>query len=260
MAASEQEWVQDKELFASDGSPLGPLVRQFVTLTRALLDAESVAGALQRIVIAAHEIIPNADVVSVTLRSTTGEFYTPVETSQIAVDLDQLQYDFGEGPCVDAARASGPAVGRSDDLAVEPLWPKFGPATAEHGFNSVLSTALLPDARPPHLSGALNMYSRPRAGFTAEDSDTALLLAAHGSLALASTQAVTIADLQAANLRKAIDSRDIIGQAKGILMSRRGISADEAFDILRRTSQDLNVKLADLATTLTTRYTELDRS
>ncbi|WP_146073598.1 ANTAR domain-containing protein, partial [Amycolatopsis sp. CA-126428] len=58
--------------------------------------------------------------------------------------------------------------------------------------------------------------------------------------------------------RKAIDSRDVIGQAKGIIMARRGVSADAAFDILRRTSQDLNVKLADLARTLAGRHTEID--
>jgi hypothetical protein len=259
MSVNEQEWTQDKELFVSDGSPLGPLAQQFAALTRALLDAETVGDALRRIVTAAKEAIPNADVVSVTLRSSTGEFYTPVETDQIAVEIDQLQYDFQEGPCVDAAHASGPAVGRSDDLAVEPRWPKFGPATAERGYRAVLSTALLPDARPPRLSGALNMYSRRRGGLNAADGDTALLLATHGSLALAHTQAVTTADLQASHLRKAIDSRDVIGQAKGILMSRRGITAEEAFDVLRRTSQDLNIKLADLATTLTTRHTELDR-
>jgi hypothetical protein len=260
MAVNEQEWNQDKELFVSDRSPHGPLARQFTILTRALLDAGTVAEALQRIVVAAQELIPNADVVSVTLRSTTGEFYTPVETNQVAVELDQLQYHFGEGPCVEAALVAGPAVGRSDDLAVEPLWPRFGPATAERGFNSVLSTALLPDARPPRLSGALNLYSRSRGGLTSADGDIALLLSTHGSLALAHTRAVTAAGLQATNLQKAIDSRDVIGQAKGILMSRRRIGADEAFDILRRTSQELNVKLADLAKTLTTRYSELDRS
>jgi AmiR/NasT family two-component response regulator len=65
-------------------------------------------------------------------------------------------------------------------------------------------------------------------------------------------------DAVAENLRRAIDSRDVIGQAKGILMQRRGIGADEAFVLLRRTSQQLNVKLAELARTLATRHTELD--
>ncbi|MDT7798847.1 MAG: hypothetical protein QOI78_2280, partial [Actinomycetota bacterium] len=65
-------------------------------------------------------------------------------------------------------------------------------------------------------------------------------------------------ELEATHLRKAVESRDVIGQAKGILMQRRGITADEAFDVLRRASQELNVKLADLARTLADRHTELD--
>ena len=262
MSSTEHEWAQDKRQFATaDGySSPGPLAHQFAKLTRKLLDATTVADALRQIVVMAHEVLPSADVVSVTLRGPNGDFYTPVETDPIASELDQLQYDFDEGPCVDAAREPGPAVGRCDDLATGSRWPKFGPATVERGYNAVLSTALLPDARPPRLSGALNVYSREVNGFHDADLDTALLLATHASLALAHTQALTNADLRAVHLRKAIDSRDVIGQAKGILMHRRGISADEAFEVLRRTSQQLNVKLAQLATTLATRHTDLDKS
>ncbi len=85
-----------------------------------------------------------------------------------------------------------------------------------------------------------------------------MLLATHASLALASTRAVTRGQLLADQLNRALDSRDAIGQAKGILMARRGINAEEAFDVLRRTSQDLNVRLRDLAVTLITRHDELD--
>lgn len=147
---------------------------------------------------------------------------------------------------------------RSDDLAAEPAWPTFGPAAVEHGYIAVLSTALLPDARPPRLSGALNIYAR-RSGVLHQDAqDTALLLATHASLALAGTQAVELAELRQAHLRQAIESRDVIGQAKGILMQRRGISADEVFDLLRRASNDLNIKLAGLAATLATHHIELN--
>ena len=84
--------------------------------------------------------------------------------------------------------------------------------------------------------------------------------ATHDSLALARTNAVTRGELQAAQLREALDSRDAIGQAKGILMARRGISAEEAFEVLRRTSQDVNVKLRDLADTVTARRAEIDQA
>jgi ANTAR domain-containing protein/GAF domain-containing protein len=271
--ADEREWTGDKARFVADArrvaenhpTPTGddspfssPLVEQFTQLTKSLLDAVTVGEALDRILIACTKAIPAVDVASVTLRSPDGTFHTPTETDEIAYELDQVQYETGEGPCVDAAKLPGPALACSDDLANDPAWPRFGPAAAARGMGSLLSTALLPDARPPQLSGALNLYSRKPFGFRPEDHTTALLLATHASLALAATQAHTNAELNAVQLRKAIDTRDVIGQAKGILMHRRGITADEAFDVLRKTSQSLNIKLTDLATTLAQRHAEIE--
>jgi hypothetical protein len=267
MVQQQQPWARDKAEFikcAYDTEhPLGnpgpsPLVVQFAVLTRRLLDAATVADVLEQVVSAAHRVIPGADLVSVTLRSPDGAFFTPVETGPLATELDHVQYDTGEGPCVDAARRTGPGHIRSDDLATEPAWPTFGPIAAQRGFTAVLSTTLLPDAAPPRLTGALNIYARHPATLHPHAAETALLLATHASLALAGTQAVELAALREAQLHQAIESRDVIGQAKGILMNRQGISADDAFDLLRRTSQHLNIKLAALAATLTTHHTELD--
>lgn len=273
MTASEQDWSRDKVEFAAtrwEGSYdsgknsaeteslAGPLCREFAQLTRSLLGVASVVQALDQVVTVTHRIVPGADLVSITLRTSDGTFHTPVSTDRAAHELDELQYDTGEGPCVAAGCRTGPAYVISGDVAREPGWPVFGPAAAERGFVAVLSTALLADSRPPQLTGALNIYSRTLHGLGAEARDMALLLATHASLALATVKALSTAELQVAHLRKAIDSRDVIGQAKGILMQRRGITAEDAFDLLRRTSQDLNVKLAQLAETLATRHTELD--
>ena len=234
------------------------LAEEFATLTRSLLNAHTVAEALEHIVTAAHQVIDGVDLVSVTLRAPNGRFHTPIETGPVAIKLDQIQYDTGEGPCVDAARRSNPGFVHSEDLASEPAWPRFGPAAADHGFVSILATTLLPDSRPPQLSGALNLYSRSAGTFDHQACDAALLLATHASLALAGVLAVENAELREAQLNLALESRDVIGQAKGILMHRRGISADEAFGVLRRASQDLNIKLAALAQTVVLRHTELD--
>ncbi|UOX91208.1 GAF and ANTAR domain-containing protein [Amycolatopsis sp. FBCC-B4732] len=260
MSVSEEEWARDRTWFGQDGEPApGPLASQFADLTRTLLDVTHTVGGVLRLVVgAAVAIVPDADLVSVTLRDPDGRFHTPIETDPVAVELDLLQYDHGEGPCVDSARPDGPALCWSQDVGRDPRWPSFGPGAARHGYHSVLATALVPDARPPRLSGALNIYSRTPGAFNREAIDTALLLATHASLALAHTEAVVTAELEAEHLRRAVDSRDVIGQAKGILMQRRGIDADEAFDVLRRASQDLNVKLADLAGTLAARHTEVD--
>jgi|1186.fasta_scaffold39075_2 hypothetical protein len=269
MAGGAGDWARDKAEFVAHqddpryppGEPQeSPLGEQFARLTRTLLTADTVAEALSHVVAAAAEVVAGADLVTVTLRSADGQLHTPVESDPVGTELDDLQYAYGQGPCLDAARTPGPAFTWSGDLAVAKDWPKFGAAAAERGYHSVLSTALLPDATPPRLSGALNIYARRRAEFTdGAAGDRALLLATHASLALATTEAVRLRELEQAQLRKALDSRDVIGQAKGILMQRRGISADNAFDLLRRTSQELNVKLAELARTLADRHTELGR-
>jgi len=247
------DWDQDKP--ADVVSPLG---REFAQLTARLLDADTVAEALDHVVRATFAVQPDAAVVSVTLRSADGHLHTPADTDPVAVELDRLQERYGHGPCLEAAKEKT-AYKHSGNLADEPTWPLFGPDAAALGFCSVLSTSLLPDAIAPRLSGALNIYSRQPGKFSDDTSrDRALLLATHASLALAHTEAVRLAELREAQMRRAIDSRDVIGQAKGILMQRRGIDADEAFDQLRRISQDLNVKLAQLAQTLATRHTEID--
>ncbi|MGW5720320.1 ANTAR domain-containing protein [Amycolatopsis sp. NPDC003865] len=260
MSIGEDEWARDRARFGADRELApGPLTQQFTELTRTLLnETPTVGGVLRLVVGAASALVPAADLVSVTLREPDGTYHTPVETDPVAVRLDQVQYDHGEGPCVESARPDGPAIGWSQDLANDSRWPSFGPAAAGFGYHSVLATALLPDARPPRRSGALNIYSSRPDAFDARSIDSALLLATHASLALAHTEAVVAAELQREQLRRAVESRDVIGQAKGILMQRRGITADEAFDVLRRASQDLNVKLADLARTLATRHTEID--
>jgi len=240
-----------------DDSRLAAIARQLTELTASLLHGSTVAAVLHRVTEAALDLVSGADMVSITLRGPDGTFHTPIHTDEMAYQLDQLQYTFGEGPCVDAARVPGPAVAVSHDLAVEPAWPRFGPAAAAHGMRSVVATALLPDAEPPQLSGALNIYSRRPGGLSETDRDIALILAGHASLALAATEATSLRDLRNIRLRQAIDSRAVLGHAKGILMQRRGVSADEAFAVLRRMSQHLNVKLADLAHTLASR-TELD--
>ena len=259
-SSAESRWATDLAAFRGglDLPAGGPLGEQFARLTRNLLDATSIGGVLEQVVRAAHRVIPGADLVSITLRAADGTFHTPTETDSLATELDLLQYETGEGPCLTAAEPSGPAEVRSDDLAAERAWPRFGPAAAAHGVRAMLAVALLPDASPPRYSGALNIYCLESGALGTDAHLPALLLATHASLALAGTTAVTRAELTAAQLAKAIDSRDVIGQAKGILMARRGISADEAFDHLRRVSQQLNIKIADIARIVATRHDELD--
>ncbi|MFJ7219202.1 ANTAR domain-containing protein [Amycolatopsis sp. NPDC098790] len=225
------------------------LGEQLTALTRVLLDATTVTQALNHVVAATTVVVPHARLVSITLRDPAGRFFTPVEIPDIAADLDDVQYRSGSGPCLDAAAPGGPAYALDQDLARSPAWPRFAAAATAHGLGAVLSTALLPTSRPAGLTGALNIYAH-RDGITPTDRHRALLLATHASLALEHTRGAELAELERMHLRRAVESRDVIGQAKGILMARQGLTADAAFALLRRTSQELNVKLADIAAAL----------
>lgn len=246
------------ETVAADDDETSRLTAQFETLTRSLLRETTVGETLAHIVHATAHVVPHADLVSITLRTADGTFYTPVETGPAARELDEVQYRTRRGPCLDAARSDGPAYASSDDLPNEDRWPQFAAAATDFGYGAVIATALLPANGPAQLSGALNVYSHQTRGLTSADRHSALLLATHASLALAHAHTAELAALQQLHLRRAIDTRDVIGQAKGILMNRQGITADEAFDLLRRTSQDLNIKLVDLATTLANHHADLD--
>jgi ANTAR domain/GAF domain len=230
------------------GFPSGPLGRQFARLTGALLNAQTVQDVLEQVVEATVSVASQADVVSVTLRSPDGRFHTPIATHPVAQLLDERQYQLGEGPCVAAALNPGPGFAAwPDHSRTDSPWPGFTRAAREVGVEAVLSLSLLPTPDPPRLSGALILYARCPDGLDGLDKDVILLLATHASLALATTEAVTTAKLREAQLHRAIDGRDVIGQAKGILMGRRNISAEEAFDVLRSASQKLNVKLTKIA-------------
>lgn len=242
--------------------PLEPLAAPLASFTLSLINTGSVQDVLTHVVQAVDGVIPEADLVGITLRSPDGHLRTPIETGGLAHELDQIQYDLGEGPCWDVAKPYGPAVVIAEDLRTEPRWPRFGPVAAERGAAAVISKALIPVSETPRLSGALTVYSRRPHGLDSVNRDLLLLLATHASMAITSADAVkgTAArgELKNAQLRTAINTRDVIGQAKGIIMARRGVTAEQAFDILRKTSQELNIKLVDVAETLTSRHTEID--
>jgi GAF domain-containing protein len=271
--SNEQTWSEDRDRFVADHArlekvtgreaalqetpaELGPLADQFGDLARALLDVETVAEVLERVVRATLEIVPGAELVSVTLCE-GGGFTTPFFTDQKADEIDQVQYDADEGPCLEAIRADGSGFAWSADLASDDdHWPKFGPRAAELGMGSVLGVGLFPGGETPR-NGALNIYSTRAHGLDAADRNIALLLASHASVALARARDVSAARLEATQLSTALQSRDVIGQAKGILMERRGLDAGAAFDVLRSASQDLNVKLTEIAATLVDRRADL---
>jgi GAF domain-containing protein len=171
-------------------------------------------------------------------------FSPTVATDVFAAELDALQRRGGQGPGLDAM--AGAATFYAEDLADDHRWPLFGPEAAARGVRSLLSLPLVGE----NPVGALNLYAQYPQAFGVIDRARGLLLAAVAGLALASARTHEDDERRSVNLQAALATRELVGQAQGILMERERITADQAFDILRRASQHLNRRLREVAQTL----------
>lgn len=209
-------------------------------LAKLLLEEETLDTALSRVADLAVSVIPCCDSCGVTL-SSEGRVHTRTATDDVARTLDDHQYRTGEGPCLDAIRE-----GRNIAVACmaeEDRWPCYRQAAVAEGLASCYSVPLAVGVR---VVGALNLYSLS-SPFTAQDARIADAFAAQSAVALANAQTYQQARDMIADLEQALQSRDVIGQAKGIIMERERCTADQAFDILRKVSQKTNIKLRDVA-------------
>jgi GAF domain-containing protein len=214
---------------------VGDLAETFAEVARALRAEGSVQATLDKIVELAVSTIDGCDHAGVTLVE-DGAVRTPAASDDVPELVDTVQYETGEGPCLDAIREH--EVFQTDDLTQEARWPNFSRrAAGESGVLSILAYRLFVEA---DTMGALNLFSRERDAFDADDRAVGSIFAAHAAVALSAAR-------QKDQLEQAIATRDVIGQAKGILMARQDVTADQAFEMLRRGSQRLNIKLRDLA-------------
>jgi hypothetical protein len=164
-----------------------------------------------------------------------------VHTDPIVVEIDLLQHQTGEGPCLDAIAHR--LIFYADDLGRDLRWLHFAPQAVKSGVRSVLALPLSADAQV----GALNLYARYPSAFGVVDRAKAAILVSLASHALSVAYSHENEERRTANLHAALASRETIGEALGILMERERITADQAFDILRRASQHLNLKLREVA-------------
>jgi hypothetical protein len=206
----------------------------------ALFSAGTVAGTLQQVVDTAASTIDGCDLAGIFIVA-AGEVATLTHSDPSIVEIDALQRETDEGPCLDAL-ATGTAV-YARDLIDDARYPRYGPRAAAAGMRSVLAFPLqLEDTR-----GALNLYARLPDAYGATDRAKGAILTALAAVAVGSAVERHDDEERLANLQNALQTRDIIGQAKGILMERERITAEQAFDMLRRASQHLNEKLRDVA-------------
>ncbi len=197
-------------------------------------DAHGTEATAQEIVRCALSLV-SADFGGITLWRRAGRLET-IGSTHVDVDrVDHLQYELREGPCVRAAERLEQIT--SADVATDDRWPRWGPMAAERGMSSVISVDL--HARRRRL-GALNLYGGAIGRFRAEDIEAARHFAPLASLVLS-------AAITEDNLRTAVDARTVTGQATGMLMERFEMSADQAVAVLRRYSQQTNIRLREVA-------------
>ena len=183
---------------------------------------------------------------SVTLAE-RGAYQTAATTDPAASAVDQAQYDARGGPLLGCGRGSRSCTRSVPDTR----WPTLASRPAELGAQSAASYRLAAaSVATAGTGGSLNTYGIEPDAFSDEAQEIGLILAAHASMAAGAVRERGALQDLAQNLNKALLSRDVIGQAKGILMERLKIGPEDAFDILRRSSNRLNEKLHGVALSL----------
>lgn len=208
---------------------------EFARISRELHGETETQPTLDRIVELAVETVPACECCGISFRQADGTIETPASTSEIVAKADAFQYEFSEGPCLEAIWSTDLLV--IGDLKTDLRWPRWSPRAAELGLRSVLSVRI---SIPSETFGGLNLYASEPHAFDSTDEAVASIFARHAADAL-------VASEERAGLRTALRSRQVIGVAQGILMQRFGLSLDQSFEVLRRYSQNKNVKLRDLA-------------
>ncbi|MDG4832808.1 GAF and ANTAR domain-containing protein [Solwaraspora sp. WMMD1047] len=222
----------------ADPAPLlsrDDLAGRFGDLARTLHAETDVAHTLDAIVRAAVDTVPGAAHAGIMRVEGRSRITTPAATDKLVQQVDQVQYETGQGPCLTALYDEHTV--RMPDVAQDGRWPEFAVGAQALGVGSMLSFQLY---AADDAVGALNLYAPAPHAFDDGSEHVGLLFAAHAAVALANAE-------QHEQLTEAVRTRDLIGQAKGILMERYKLTGEQAFALLVRGSQQTNVKLRDLA-------------
>jgi GAF domain-containing protein len=217
------------------------LSESLTALSRFFVGAGTLEDTLLRVAELTVEAIEPAEFAGLTMPD-GGRRRTAVFTDPESPEIDQAQYDTGEGPCLEALDTSRVVVVESTRETGP--WMAFRQVAAEHG---VLSTLSLPMRAEHATVGAMNLYARRERAFTAPHREAALAFAGQAAVVLANAQAYWDAQGLSDRLGEAMKSRAAIEQAKGVLMGVQRCGPDEAFELLIRASQRENVKLRDIA-------------
>lgn len=213
----------------------GALAGRLSDLARELQQEQDPDALLADVVHAALDLIPHVTEASVSLVTGRRTVRSRAASGELPRKVDALQSATGQGPCIDAAYEE--RIVRVPDMETEERWPDFARAAYGAGAKSMLAFQLFVEG---DNLGALNLYSDKANVFDEESELVGLLVGAHAAVAFSDSQEIS-------QLNHALDTRDLIGQAKGILMERFRIGSQQAFQVLTRASSESNLKLRDVA-------------
>jgi GAF domain-containing protein len=201
----------------------------------------SLVDLLTEVATFAVRAIPGADGAGLTLIE-ADRSDTIVKSAPFVREIDDIQYGLGQGPCISAAQQGTPM--RSGSLGGDPRWPRFGPQAGRLGVHSVLSLPLISDDA---VVGAMNVYAHAKDAFDERAEHLGQLFSVPAAIAVQNAQILAQTQRLAAKFQLALTNRAVIDQAIGILMSRSGVTPDEAYSRIRLLSQHENAKIAVVA-------------
>ncbi|EST36927.1 hypothetical protein N566_15865 [Streptomycetaceae bacterium MP113-05] len=215
----------------------GAFATDLAEMARTLVVQETVQDTLDLIVDNAVRLVDGCDYAGVLTVEGGRKVRSLASTDKLVRESDAAQQRYGEGPCFDAALRFNEIYRIVDMTTRVDRWPRFAPHARKLGMGSMMGILLYTE---DDNLGALNMYSTEQRKFTERSERAGWLLASHAAVALSSARSH-------AQLATALESRSDIGEALGIVMERYKVSENEAFAVLRKSSQDHNVKLRDVA-------------
>lgn len=210
------------------------LETKMVELTSAFTAHFDPDVTLGHITTAAVDLVDGIDYADVMLIE-GGSHRSVASTAQVVTDLDQAQMRLQEGPCLEAATSD--SIVRAPDLRQDQRWPGFAAAALEQGVHSVLSFQLYTHRTG---TGAMNLLGKQPHALDIQSEATLAVLATHAAITLITAR-------KEVQFESALASRDVIGQAKGIIMERFKLDATRAFAMITKLSQDGNIPVRVLA-------------
>jgi len=214
----------------------------FARMSGLLLSRETTESLLPLTTSLASEVIAGAAAAGVTLTGPRGERVTEAATDPRVERADSLQYELDEGPCLTAWKTR--SVVRVDDLTTEARWPRWAGVAAQSGWRAALSAPLVAgDA----CLGAMKVYADQAGVYDARSERLLTLFAAQVAVMVSNMQTYEASRRSSELLKTALRDRDLVSQAKGVIIGARGVNEDAAFALLVSTGRRLNRSVRDIA-------------